>query len=322
MKKKNHEVNTKKDNIEILPPEEITASEETDWKFPVGPYDPLQRYLWEIRKYPLLSQEEERELALRYREQQDKEAAYKLITSNLRLVVKIALEFQRFWMRSLLDLIQEGNLGLMQALKKFDPTRGIKFSYYASFWIKAYILKFIMDNWKLVKIGSTQAQRKLFYNLKKEKDRLIALGYVPEARLLAERLDVTEQDVIEMEQRMESSDLSLDAPVSSDSDDELNQFLPDNSVSIEEQLSDMELKDIFMEKLEEFKKELKGKELFILENRLLAENPMTLQEIGDKYGISRERVRQIQNRLLKKIKDYVEKELPDFAEAVMEYLRK
>ncbi len=130
-------------------------------------FDPLQRYLAEISKSKLLTREQERELGIRIQEHDDEEAAYIMVTSNLRLVVKIALEFQRVWMQNLLDLIQEGNIGLMQAVRKFDPYKNVKFSYYASFWIKAYILKFIMDNWRLVKIGTTQGQRKIFFKLKK-----------------------------------------------------------------------------------------------------------------------------------------------------------
>ena len=160
-----------------------------------------------------MTPEEEKTLLTRYQQSPDSELAYKLITSNLRLVVKIAMEFQRYWMQNLLDLIQEGNIGLMQAIKKFDPFRGIKFSYYASFWIKAYILKFIMDNWKLVKIGTTQAQRKLFYNLKKEKGRLLAMGIDPAPKLLSEKFSVSEKEIIEMDQRLGEWELSLDAPV-------------------------------------------------------------------------------------------------------------
>ena len=165
-------------------------------------YDPLQMYLMEIKNYTLLTREEEVELGTRVREKNDKEAAYRLVTSNLRLVVKIAMDFHRYWTKSLLDLIQEGNVGLLQAVRKFDPYRGIKFSYYASFWIKAYMLKFIMENWKLVKIGTTQTQRKLFFNLAKERDKLIAQGFTPEPKLLAERLDVKEKEVEEMSLRL------------------------------------------------------------------------------------------------------------------------
>ena len=158
----------------------------------------LQLYLAKIGRYPVLSPEEEHELAVRYVEEGDRDAAYRLVTANLRLVVKIALQFQRTWMNNLLDLIQEGNIGLMQAVKKFDPYRGIRLSSYASFWIKAYILKFILDNWRLVKIGKTQAERKLFYNLYKEKERLHQLGYDPGPKLIAQRLNVKEEDVIKM----------------------------------------------------------------------------------------------------------------------------
>ena len=179
---------------------------------------PLQRYLTEISAYKLLTREQEKELGIRVREHGDTDAAYRLVTSNLRLVVKIALEFQRVWMQNLLDLIQEGNIGLMQAVKKFDPYKNVKFSYYASFWIKAYILKFIMDNWRLVKIGTTQGQRKLFFKLKKEKQKLIDDGFEPKPKLLSERLGVSEREIVDMDQRLDGWDVSLDAPLKEDSD--------------------------------------------------------------------------------------------------------
>ena len=166
-----------------------------------------------------------------------------MITSNLRLVIKIALEFQKYWMKNLLDLIQEGNIGLMHAIKKFDPYRGIKLSYYASFWIKAYILKFIMDNWKLVKIGTTQSQRKLFYNLKREKEKLRALGFEPGPKLLADALNVREEEVIEMDQRLGGWELSLDAPLKEGSDEYHKNFLPTTEPQVEEILAQAELKD-------------------------------------------------------------------------------
>ena len=184
------------------------------------PYDPLQVYLLEIKGFKLLTREEEVELAIRYKEKNDQKAAYRLITSNLRLVVKIAMDFHRYWTKSLMDLIQEGNVGLIQAVKKFDPYRGIKFSYYSSFWIKAYMLKFIMENWKLVKIGTTQTQRKLFFNLAKERDKLLAQGFSPEPRLLAERLDVREEDVEEMTQRLGGGEVSINAPVGDEGKEE------------------------------------------------------------------------------------------------------
>lgn len=273
------------------------------------PYDPLKHYLMEIKRYPLLSREEEQRLAIRYKEKGDMEAAYRLITSNLRLVVKIALSFQRHWMRNLMDLIQEGNIGLMQAVKKFDPYRGYKLSYYASFWIKAYIIKFIMDNWKLVKIGTTQAQRKLFFNLRKEKERLISMGFEPRPKLLAERLDVKESEVIEMDQRLGSWEVSLDAPIKEDSQSDHQSFIPSDEIGADEQLADFERREILKEKLAEFRTTLPKKERFIFDNRLMAEEPLTLQEIGDVYGISRERVRQIQVRITKKIKAYLQEEI-------------
>src|SRR5512143_843295 len=164
-------------------------------------YDPLQRYLAEIRKYTLLSREEEHRLAVRYKEHQDIEAAYRLVTANLRLVVMIARNYQRAF-RTLLDLVQEGNVGLMEAVKNFDPYRGVRFPSYAVWWIRAYIIRYVINNWRMVKIGTTQAQRKLFFNLQKEKDRLEAEGFRAGPKLLAQHLDVKEAEVVEMEQRL------------------------------------------------------------------------------------------------------------------------
>jgi len=274
-------------------------------------FDPFRLYLDEIKRYSLLSREEERELAIRYREKNDLEAAYKLITANLRLVVKIAMDFQRYWMQNLMDLIQEGNVGLMQAVKKFDPYRGYKFSYYASFWIKAYIIKFIMDNWKLVKIGTTQAQRKLFFNLRKEKEQLESQGIEASPKLLSHRLDVKESEIIEMDQRLNSWEISLDSPLKEDSEDTHKSFLPSDDLPVDDQIADREAKAILHDKLVLFRQQLKGKEAVIFDHRLLSEEPMTLQEIGDRFGISRERVRQIESRLKKKLKAYLEEEIED-----------
>nr|MBA3821377.1 sigma-70 family RNA polymerase sigma factor [Deltaproteobacteria bacterium] len=163
--------------------------------------DPMAAYMREARRYPLLTPAEEKELAVRLVEQGDSNAARRLIEANLRLVVKIAYEYRRAH-KNLLDLVQEGNIGLIQAVGKFDPYRGVKLSSYAAFWIRAYILKFILNNWRLVKIGTTQAQRKLFFNLRKEREKLEQSGYFPSSALLAERLDVSEKDVIEMERRL------------------------------------------------------------------------------------------------------------------------
>ena len=277
-------------------------------------YDPLQMYLWEMRRYKLLTKEEEIELAIRYREKNDQDAAHKLILSNLRLVVKIAMDFHRYWMKNLMDLIQEGNIGLMQAVKKFDPHKGVKFSYYASFWIKAYILKFIMENWKLVKIGTTQAQRKLFFNLAKEKERLLSQGYNPEPKLLAERLDVKKDDIIEMGQRLGGWEVSIDAPVKEGSKQDYSSFLPSPEIDIDKQISMRERKGLLREKLEEYRETLSEKHRDIFDNRILTEDPLTLQELGDKYNISRERVRQIQEKILKKAGEWLMANIPNFEE--------
>jgi RNA polymerase sigma-32 factor len=286
------------------------------------PYDPLQLYLLEIKHYKLLTREEEVELAIRVKEKNDKRAALRLVTSNLRLVVKIAMDFHRYWTKSLLDLIQEGNVGLLQAVRKFDPYRGIKFSYYASFWIKAYMLKFIMENWKLVKIGTTQTQRKLFFNLAKERDKLMAQGFEPEPRLLAERLDVKEEEVMEMSQRLGGGEVSLNAPMSDDGKEVFGSFLPDpNEMAIDEQLSEKQNRTLLLQKLAEYREKLSGKELDIFDNRIMAENPLTLQQLGDKYQISRERVRQIQERIIKNIKKWLIEEIPNFEEDFSNFIK-
>jgi RNA polymerase sigma-32 factor len=276
-------------------------------------FDPLQRYLSEISRYRLLTREEERELGMRVREHGDKDAAYTLVTSNLRLVVKIALEFQRVWMQNLLDLIQEGNIGLMQAVRKFDPYKNVKFSYYASFWIKAYILKFIMDNWRLVKIGTTQGQRKLFFKLKKEKQRLIEQGFDPKPKLLSERLGVSEREIVDMDQRLDGWDVSLDAPLKEDSDTERIEFLSTESVSAEDQVAKKEIEALLHNKIDEFRKNMTEREKEIFDLRIFSDAPVTLQEIGDRYGISRERVRQVEKNIIKKMRDFFKNEIPDFS---------
>jgi RNA polymerase sigma-32 factor len=287
----------------------------------IVPYDPLRLYLLEIKRYRLLTRDEEIDLAMRVREENDIEAAHILATCNLRLVVKIAMDFQRYWTKNLLDLIQEGNLGLLQAIKKFDPYRGIKFSYYASFWIKAYILKFIMDNWKLVKIGTTQSQRKLFFNLGKEKDRMIAQGLPPEPRLLAERLDVNEEEVVEMSQRIGGVEISLNAPVGDESGESFSAILPDPAPDAEMQLSEKQRQRTFEKKLGEFRRTLAGREVDIFDHRILARKPLTLRELGDKHQISRERVRQIQQKIVGNIKIWLEKEIPDFEQDYSDFLK-
>jgi RNA polymerase sigma-32 factor len=275
------------------------------------PIDPLQRYLTEIRRFALLSREDEHELAVQYKEYGNVEAAYKLVTANLRLVVMIAREYQKAF-KTLLDLIQEGNMGLMEAVKNFDPYRGVRFPSYAVWWIRAYMIRYIMNDWRMVKIGTTQAQRKLFFNLQKEKEKIEAEGLTPGPKLLAQRLNVKEDEVVEMEQRLASRDLSVDVPMGEDEEATMLNFLQDDKQTPEEEFADTQYRDLLREKMEQFAKGLKDKELVIYRERLLNEDPLTLREIGEKYGISRERVRQIEERVKKKLKTY----LKDFKDVI------
>lgn len=282
-----------------------------DNNLPVLSNQALHRYLQEISQYELLTREETEELARHFQETGDPDAAYRLVSSNLRLVVKVAMDFQKYWMQNFMDLVQEGNVGLVQATKKFDPYRGVKFSYYAAYWIRAYILKFIMDNWRLVKIGTTQAQRKLFFSLNKEKKLLESQGFKPEVKLLAERLNVKESEVVEMNQRMDNWEVSLESPVRGDSEDEQKSFLPHEGPDVEELVASQEIRDLLAGIIEDLKDQLNDKEQVILKTRLLTDEPQTLQVIADQFGISRERVRQIEANLLKKLKKHFEKVMPD-----------
>jgi RNA polymerase sigma-32 factor len=288
--------------------EEIADSKEKA----LVPFDPLQRYLAEIRRFPLLSREEEHKLAVEFKEFGNIEAAYKLVTGNLRLVVMIAREYQKAF-KSLLDLIQEGNMGLMEAVKNFDPYRGVRFPSYAVWWIRAYMIRYIMNDWRMVKIGTTQAQRKLFFNLQKEKERIESEGLTPGPKLLAQRLNVKEDEVVEMEQRLAHRDLSVDMPIGEDDEATMLNFLPDDKQSPEEDFAENQYRQLLQQKMKEFAGTLKDKELVIFRERLLNEEPITLREIGEKYSISRERVRQIEERLKKKLKAYLSKELDDGA---------
>jgi RNA polymerase sigma-32 factor len=268
--------------------------------------DPLKQYLKEIGQYPLIDIEEEKELALKLRDEGDLGAAKQLVQANLRLVVKIALEYKNAY-QNVMDLIQEGNIGLMKAVSKYDPDKGAKLSYYASWWIRSYILKFILDNFRLVKIGTTQAQKKLFYNLMREKERLENQGKDAGPKLLADRLGVKESEVESMQKRLSSSgsELSLDAPVGNEGEYDGSTVMgafSDESVPADELLASEELRALLMDHLEEFQKELTDRERHILKERMLSELPQTLQEIADRYGISRERARQIENKILDKLK--------------------
>ncbi len=278
--------------------------------------DPLQAYLREVQRHKLLTLEEEKDLTTRFEKTQDPRIAARLVTANLRLVVKLSYEYRRAY-KNIMDLIQEGNIGLMQAVKRYDPYRGVKLSSYAAWWIRAYILRFILNNWRLVKLGTTQAQRKLFFNLNKEKAKLSALGIEPEAAEIAKRLGVEEKEVIDMDRRLSSGEASLDAPVG-DSDgrsvsrlDMMQSHTTGPDIAFEQE----EVGRLVKERLAEFRTTLKGKDVIIFDKRMVADEPLTLQELGDEFGISRERVRQLEARLTHKLRIYLKQELGDAVEA-------
>ena len=262
----------------------------------------LDSYLAQINKFPLLTPEEEFEFAVRYRKDNEVEAAQKLITSNLRFVVKVAFEYKSYGVK-LLDLIQEGNIGMMMALKKFNPYKGYRFISYAIWWIRAYIQNFIIKTWSLVKIGTTQTQKKLFYKIGKVRKALESnLDDEKRYETLAHDLDVPKEDLIDMEQRMSSRDLSLDAPF--DADHELTHLdlLQEGSLNQEEALALEEEKNLRERDVRNAMKRLNEKEKYVVMNRVMADSPLTLQEIGSHLKLSRERVRQIESEALKKLK--------------------
>ena len=273
----------------------------------ISPADPLRRYMEEVRRYPLLEPEEEFRLAIQLRDEGNLEAAKTMVSANLRLVVKIAMEYRSLY-SNILDLIQEGNVGLMKAVSKFDPTKGVRLGYYASWWIRSYILKYILDNFRLVKIGTTQAQKKLFYHLVREKERLEAQGLLAGPKLLAEKLDVTEKDIIEMDQRLSGrgAEVSLDSPLQPDDDrtTRLDQ-LTDSGEAADSYLEREQLIQLLKNHLDEFQGQLNAKEKMILKDRLLSEDPKTLQEIANVYGLTRERARQIETQVISKLRDFL-----------------
>jgi RNA polymerase sigma-32 factor len=267
---------------------------------------PLQLYLREIARYPLLDPEDEYETAVKLYEEGDASAAHRLVTANLRLVVKIASDFQRSQL-NFMDLIQEGNFGLVQAVKRFNPYKGVKLSSYAAWWIRAYILKHLMDSKSQVRIGTTAAQRKLFFNLRKQTEKLLAEYDHVDTKLLAASLDVREKDVIEMQQRLGGGDISLDAPVGDDPKSPTQaEVLVADTPRLDDAIADEEIRQVFRSHLEEFRGTLKGRDLEVFESRMMAESPLTLQEVGERYKISRERARQIEANILKKLKAFVQ----------------
>jgi RNA polymerase sigma-32 factor len=289
---------------------ESSAALRVNRSAPLARYDPLQAYMRDVQRYKLLTPAEEHDAAVKYFESGDVDSAAKLVTANLRLVVKIAYDYRRAH-KNINDLIQEGSIGLMQAVKKYDPYKGVKLSTYAAWWIRAYILRFILNNARLVKVGTTQAQRKLFFNLRKEKARLSALGIDPTPETIAKRLDVPTEDVVQMDRRLAAGDMSLDAPVNAaeGSTQARVDFLPSRGESVDSALADAELGGMLREQLAAFGETLKGKEAQIFHQRMLTEDPRTLQELGDEFGVSRERVRQLEKRLQLKLKQYLSEKL-------------
>ncbi len=277
---------------------------------PLARYDPLQAYMRDVQRHRLLTPAEEREAALKYYEHGDLDAAATLVTANLRLVVKIAYEYRRAH-KQIPDLIQEGSIGLMQAVKKYDPYKGVKLSTYAAWWIRAYILRFILNNARLVKLGTTQAQRKLFFNLRKERARLAAMGIEPTAAIIGKRLNVPEDDVVQMERRLSAGDASLDTPVrgAEDGSPSRVELLAESARRVDDVLADAEVNDLVHAKIGEFGKRLQGKEARIFHQRMLADEPRTLQDLGEEFGVSRERVRQLEKRVQLRLKEYLAREL-------------
>ena len=295
-----------------VPPKDVAAPKSVATPRSLEGGDTLGRYMAELRHHAPISREEEHGLAVRWREDGDVEAARQLVLSNLRLVVKIAMEYRRSW-TNVLDLVQEGNLGLLQAVQRFDPEQGVKLSSYAAYWIRAYILKYLIDNIRMVRLGSSRAERKLFFRLNREKRELERQGFEVGPKLLAERLDVSEEDVLHMEQRLAESDLSFDAPVvSGEPDRSFGDLIAGGGESAEQQVGDEELRSVFLAKVQEFAASLDEREQRIVEARILAEEPLTLQELGDEFGVTRERVRQLEARLVARLREYLKQNVVDF----------
>ncbi|MBS0182151.1 MAG: RNA polymerase factor sigma-32 [Nitrospira sp.] len=296
--------------IELSPAPEPETGSRSDTTA-VVPVTALQQYLAEVRRYPYLSKEEELQLFQEYQAHGSREAAVKLIMANLRVSVSIAAEYLHTGADHM-DLIQEGNVGLMQAIKKFDPSKNVRFYAYAAWWSRAYILRYLLHTFRLVKVGTTQDQRKLFYNLKKEKAKLERDGFAPDTKLLADRLNVRERDVIEMDQRLGNWELSLDQPIGEDQNSTLLDVLPSHQEPADEQLADHQLKTLFRAKLAEFITTMEERDEDILRNRILSDSPLTLDDLGDKYGITKERTRQLEARIIKRLRDYLKKDIKDF----------
>jgi RNA polymerase sigma-32 factor len=297
----------------IIPAENEEERERENKRASPVPADPFYLYISKIRHTPCLSREEEMELARRFRETGDKEAAYKLVTSNLMLVVKIAREF-RTQFQNMLDLIQEGNYGLLRAVQKFDPFKGVRLSTYASYWIRAYILKYLLDNWRLVRVGTTNVRRTLLYNLKTIQSKLEEGGMDAGPRLLAEKFGASEQDVIDIQQSLGAMDTSIHQPVGDDGGRDLLETIPSGANDMADDLSNHEIMQKFQSAIAMFKKGLRPVERDLLEKRILSDTPLTLREIGELHGVTREAIRQTEERLMKRLKNHITKKLKGMGE--------
>jgi RNA polymerase sigma-32 factor len=275
--------------------------------------DLLNYYLAQVRQYPLMTAEEEREVALRFRDTGDRQAAEQLVTANLRLVIKIAFQYHRKW-ANVLDLIQEGNVGLVEALSRYDPTREIRFSSYAQYWIRAMILRFLLDNFALVSLGRSRAGRKLFFQLKKERDQLLREGLQASPKLLAERLGVSEKEVHAVDQHMRAPALSLHAPTGDEGGRALAEVVPEDVPNNpEETAAKAELGAMVAAELASFAADqiVDDRERTIWTQRLVATDQKSLAALGKQFGVSKERIRQIEARIKKRLKAHLEARLGD-----------
>jgi RNA polymerase sigma-32 factor len=276
------------------------------------PVSALSAYMNQLANHAPITREEEHALAVRWVEEGDVDAARQMVLSNLRLVVKIAMEYRRAWTNTL-DLIQEGNVGLMEAVQRYDPYQGVKLSSYAVYWIRAYILKYILDNMRSVRLGTTRAGRKLFFRLNKEKRALELEGFEATPKLLAERLDVQEDDVMAMEAQLARPDLSMDAPRFEDSGREtFGDSMSGPGVGAEEEVGRREMQAVFRKAIDAFSHSLGERDLQILSERILADEPRTLAEMGVEFKVSRERVRQLEARIVNSLREFMKEELVDF----------
>lgn len=268
----------------------------------VGTKDTLTHYLQEIRKYPVLTKEQEQVLAQKYYDEGDSKAAEILVKSNLRFVVKIALEYSKFGSK-VIDVIQEGNMGLMHAVREYNPYKGVRLISYAVWWIRGYIQDYLMKQQSLVKIGTNQKQRKLFYQLEKEKNKILQEGLDTTPKLLSQRLDVPEKDVIEMQQRLKGGDLSLDQKISEENGQSwLDRQTEDDSEPLDEIFINAEQITMLRDKIDGLLPQLNEREIELLQERLLNDEPVTLKSLGDRWGVTREAARQTEARLIEKIK--------------------